>query len=188
MGFLAQGFGYGGSPGQAAGSSLGWGGLGALTSSAAPVLSGVGAFEQGSYQSQVMANNAAIERQNASATLAAGDYEGSAEKLRTGIQVGHQLAAQGANGIDVGGGSATAVRQSTQAIGDMDAAMIHYNAQRAAFGQEAEAANLQSQSKLDKLGATGALEEGLFKGGSTLLTSASSLGDKWSQYRLAFGG
>lgn len=187
MGALGPAFGFG-QAGPAAQSSLGWGAVGTGVGALGDVLSGLGKSQQATYMSQVAANNAAIQMRNAGVALQAGQYEEASSKLRTGLMIGAQRAAQGANGIDVNVGSPVAVRATTAEVGSMDAAMIHYNAQRAALGYETEAVNQTAQSELDKMAAKGSLTSGLFSAGATLLSGASSLSGKAAGYKLSFGG
>lgn len=181
MGQLAQGFGFT-DAGTAAQASLGQGALSVGTGAVSDLLGSIGQLEQFNYRGQVAANNAKIERANMEATLAAGQTEESMSKLRTGQLIGEQKAAQAANGVRVDVGSPAQVRQSTANVGAIDAAMIHYNAARAAFGQQALAANYDAQAKLNRRAGTGALIEGLGKAGSSILSGASSLSSKYAQY------
>lgn len=184
MGFLAQGMGFAGAA-PAANSSIGWGATSTGLNAAGSLLSGIGAGQQAGYQAGVAQNNAAIENANAQATLVAGQVQESQSKLRTGEIIGQQKAAQGANGLDVNVGSAAEVRQSTANIGAMDAALIHYNASRAAFGQEQQAANYTAQAALDKKAASGDVLSGVFKAGTSILSGASSISGKYAQYQLS---
>lgn len=184
MGQLAQGFGFTDAATAAQG-SLQQGATSTALSGVSDVLSGVGGMQQYNYRAQVATNNAAIEKANADATLAAGQVEESNSKLHTGMTMAAQKAAQAANGVQVNMGSAAEVRQSTANVGAIDAAMIHYNAARAAFGQQAQAANYAAQAALDKKAGVGALTEGLFKAGSSVLSGASSLGQKYAGYKLS---
>lgn len=185
MGALAAGgLGFG-SAGGAAGSSIGWGEASTALNVGGDLFAGIGQSQQAGYAAAVASNNAAIMRQNAGATLQAGAYEEASSKLHTGEVIGQERAAQGANNIDVSVGSAPQVRQSTATVGAMDAAMIHYNAARAAYGQEVEATSLEAQSKLDKMAGTNAIVGSLFKAGSSLLSGASSVGSKYAGYQLS---
>jgi len=181
MGQLAQGFGFT-DAGTAAQQSMGFGAQSVGSGAIGDILGGVGQMEQFNYRGQVAANNAKIERANAEATLAAGQSEESMSKLRTGVTMAAQKAAQAANGVQVGVGSAAEVRQSTANVGAIDAAMIHYNAARAALGQENLASNYDAQATLDRRAGMGALIEGLGKSGSSVLSGASSLSNKYAQY------
>lgn len=184
MGTLPQGFGFTNASSAAQG-SMNFGGASTALQGVSDVLSGVGGMEQYNYRAQVAQNNAAVEKSNADAALAAGQAEESNSKLRTGMTMAAQKAAQAANGINVNVGSPAQVRQSTANVGAIDAAMIHYNAARAAFGEQALAANYAAQAKLDRRAGVGALTEGLFKGASSILSGASSLSEKYAQFKLS---
>jgi len=185
MGALSDAFGYN-SPSQAAGSSINYGLTSGGLATAGQLFGGVGAFQQGSYLARVASNNASIMRANASEAVQAGTYEESASNLRYGLLEGKQKVASAANNIDVNSGSALATRQATAQIGAMDAAMIHFNAARQAYGEQTEAASLTAQSKLDQAAAIGGFGKGLFNAGATLLSSASSVGSKFAAYQQNF--
>lgn len=184
MGVLRDAFGFGTAQ-QSASSSMNWGAASTGMSAAGDLLSGIGQSQMFGYSAQVAANNATISKANAGAALAAGQYEESASKLHTGQVVGEQRTGYAANGIDVGVGSPVAVKASTETVGAMDAAMIHYNAARAAYGETVTASNYTAQSKLDRMAGAGAVVGGLFKAGGTLLSGASALGAKYAGYKLS---
>lgn len=185
----AQGFGFTSAP-TAAGNSLNWGAAGTGLDATGQLLQGVGGFQQAAYAAQVAVNNAKIARANAGAAIGAGNYEGAVSKLRTGETISAERVGQAASGVDVNIGSAKLVRESTATLGAMDAAMIHYNAARQAYGENVQASADEAQSKLDRMAGAGALEGSLFKVGSTLLGGASSIGSKYAQYQQtgALGG
>lgn len=182
MGFLNSAF---GSAGVSAGASQGFGEVSTALSTFGQLNTAIGTSQLAAYQAQVAKNNAAIELTNANNAAAAGNVAESEEKLRTGLLVGQQKAAQAANGIDVNVGSPVAVRNSTEEVGSIDAAMIHYNAARQALGLEQEAQNQQTQSELDKKASANDLVGGVMKAGASFLSGASSLSSKWSQFQLS---
>ena len=169
-------------------------------SQAAPgLLSGLGGLQQADYMSSVARNNASIARQNAQATTQAGDYNASTVKMRGGEVAAQEQAAQGANNIDVNVGSAAAVRNSTERISAMDAAMVQYNAARAAYGMETQARADITQSKLDKMAGRNALFTGVAKSTGAALTASAAfpssyattgkaLTGKWANYPQDGGG
>src|SRR5882757_2857353 len=140
------------------------------------LLSGIGQAQQYGYAAKVAG-------QNAEAALSAGQQAESASKMKYGALGAEQKATQAANGIQVTSGSAEAVRHSTEEIGAMDAALIHYNAARQAFGES-------TQASLYKSAAKGALVKGVTGAATSFLGGASALSDKWLQYKLfgAMGG
>jgi hypothetical protein len=187
MGVIAGALGYG-NAGQTAGSAMSWAENAGVANAAAQAFQGFGGYQQASYAADLASRNASIARQNATAATEAGEYAGEVSNLRYGALRGEERAAAGASGIDVNVGSPVAVRQSTANLGAMDAAMIHYNAARQAYGDQAIAASDIAQSKADKDAALGSLAVGAFKTGSSLLSTASSLGSRFAQNQLAFGG
>lgn len=149
--------------------SLGWGSLATGLDVGANIGAGVEGYMRGKYGAKVL-------KGNAQAVRAAGQYEESAAKAGTTRTIAEQTVAQAANGIDINSGSAVAVRDATQAIGDLDAAMIHYNAQREAFGLDVDAAMMK------RAGASALVRGGVGAAGS-FLSGASALSDKWARYQ-----
>jgi hypothetical protein len=186
MGTLAQGF--GGSAQGAANDSFAWSRAATGLSAGGELAGGLGGFQLANYQAAVAANNAKIAAANAQAATASGSFEESAEKEKTGQVVGEQAAAYGAHNIDVNVGSPVAVKQSTQTVGALDAAMIHYNAAKAAFGFNVEAGAERAQSQLAQLAGLNALTTGITKSASTLLGGAASVSGRYAQWQLQAGG
>ena len=169
---------------------------------AAPgILSGLGGLQQADYMAAVTRNNAAIARGNASQALQAGQYNASTVKMRGSTLAAEQQVAQAANGVDVGVGSAAAVRDATQRMSALDAAMVQYNAAKQAFGFETQAATDETQAKLYKMSGRNALFTGLAKASSAavgaaaaypsaggakvpgaVINSGSTLSPKWMNY------
>lgn len=152
-----------------AGASLGMGTLSTGVNVVGNVLEGIGGYQQAQYQSKLAAANAV------NATLAGQTAEESS-KLRYGGLAAEQKTATAANGVQVDSGSAARAVQSTQEIGGLDAAMIHYNALKEAYG-------LEAQAGVDKTVARNSLVSGGFKAATSFISGASSLSDKWLQYQ-----
>ncbi len=165
---LAQGMG-GLNAASAAQQSLGWGTFGTGASAAGALLEGIGGLQQAQFASKVSGEAAGAAR-------VAGQQEESASRMKYGGLEAEQKVAQAANGIEVGSGSAEAVRAATQGFSDMDAALIHYNAAREAYG-------LREQASIDRKVGDLSLLRGVSKASNTLLAGASSLSDKWQMYR-----
>lgn len=168
---LGQSFAPTATANSAAGASLGLGTLSTGVNVAANIASGIGGAQQAGFQAK-------IAEGNADAALLAGQQAGSASKMKYGSLEAKQTVAQAANGVQVNEGSAAKTVQSTEMISNMDAALIHYNAARAAFGD-----NLQAS--VDKASGKGALAKGVFGAGASFLSGAQSLSDKWLQYQLS---
>lgn len=166
MGMIPQSF---SSASNLAGSSLATGTLSTGMQSLGSLFSGVGASQQYSYAADVA-------HQNAQAALMAGQQNESQSKGRYSVIEAQQKVSSAANGVGVNAGSAVAVRDSTAQVSAMDAALLHYNAAREAFGQE-------TQAGLDRAASKGAFLKGLYGAGASFLSGASNVGSKWMMYQ-----
>jgi hypothetical protein len=146
---------------------------------------------QGNYGAAVAQNNAALSRQNAASAVEAGQYNASTALMRGGTIAAQQEASQGANGIDVGVGSAVATRQATQRVSAIDAAMIQYNAAKEAYGFQTQANTQSTQAALNKMAGRNALLTGITKAGSgvalaeaafpqSMVSQGKTVAGKWS--------
>jgi hypothetical protein len=149
--------------------SLGYGTLATGMNVGSALLSGVGGYQQAQFQAKLAGRNA----ENAQLS---GDYAEEASKMRTGALAAEQTTSAAARGVSVDSGSVQRTVQSTREIGALDAAMIHYNAMK-------EAGMLESQSDVDKAAGRGAIVGGLLKAGTSFLSGANSLSDKYLTYQ-----
>ena len=163
--------------------ALASGAIGVGLDTAAAGLSGLSMAQQFAFRSDIASTNAKIMRGNAQTVRNAGVTESSNVKLKTGTQVAAQRAAYAGSGIDVNSGSAADVQAATKSLGEYDANMTQYNAARAAYGLDIEAANQKAQSKMDRMASYDALAEGVGRAGSTFISGANSLVDKWYSYK-----
>lgn len=153
----------------AAGAAEGAGQLGTLLSAGGSIASGIGGFQQGMFAAK-------IARENARQALNAGQNAESTSKMRYGALEAEQTAGYAANGVSVDSGSAQAVKSSTERISALDAALIHFNAAREAYGEN-------FQASLDKRAAVGSLFKGLAGGADSFLGGAQSLSSKASTFK-----
>lgn len=152
---------------------------GAVASAGAAVYSGNAQAAQAGYQAQVAANNATIAQQNATYALQAGAAKEQASRIKTAALVAQQKAIQGASGLDVNSGSDVDVRGSTNVLGELDALTIRNNAAREAYGYGTQGSNFTAQAGLDRAAASNDATSGYIGGASSLLSSASSIGEKF---------
>lgn len=168
---LGQAFAPSATASGAAGQSLGLGTLATGVNVAAQVEAGIGGLQQANFKAKVDSDNSA-------AALLAGQEAESASKMKYGGLEAKQVVAQAANGVQVREGSAARTVASTEAISSMDAALIHYNAARQAYGESL-------QATVDKKAGQGAFAKGIFGAGTSFLSGAQSLSDKWLSYQLS---
>lgn len=149
--------------------SLGWGALATGLDATGALLTGVGNVQQAQFAASQAGKQAGDIR-------LAGQYAESAKKAEGTRLTAAQQTAFAANGVDLGSSSVKSVERASETTSAMDAAMLHYNAAREAYGEEAKAG-------LYKAAARNAVTSTLFKTGGTILSGANSLSDKWLQYQ-----
>jgi hypothetical protein len=133
------------------------------------LLQGVGGYQQALYQAK-------LAGRNAENVQASGDYQEEASKMRYGALGAQQKADAAARGVSVDSTSVANTLKSTAEIGGLDAAMIHFNAMREAYG-------LTSQAAVDKAAGRNAAVGGILKAGTSFLSGAQSVSDKWLAYQ-----
>jgi hypothetical protein len=133
------------------------------------------AYKQSQFQAQVAKNNALIAANNSQNALEAGQSAESASRMQTSIRVGAALAAQGANGVDVGFGSPAAVRGSLINEGELDALTVRHNAAVNALGYIQQSQSLNAEASAYQMAGTNAALGGALNVGSTLIGGASSI-------------
>lgn len=119
---------------------------------------------------------AALNDANADQALITGQYQEGAVKAEATRTAAAQKAAFAANGVQVGSKTPLAVQAATIDTGALDAAMLHFNATRAAFG-------MQEEADLYRMAAANAKRAGKGKQLATLLGGATSLASKWDTFK-----
>lgn len=184
MGLLAnlgQAIGGAGVPGSGDAAALGRAGLGygagaTLLNTAGSLMEGIGGAQQANYAAQVAG-------QNYKNSLTAGQEQESASKMKFGELESAQKAAFAGNGVGIGGENVRTVVQHTADIGAIDAALIHYNSAREAWG------NLANE-QLAKSAQRNSLIKGFLGAGASFLGGASALTGKalaFKQYGVGGG-
>lgn len=142
---------------------------------ASAAYAGYSSYKSSQFQSAVAKNNAAISANNANTALEQGQVAGSNSLEATSKRVGAAMAAQGANGVDVGFGSPAQVRAGIKDSGDLDAATIQHNSQAQALAYSQQASGFKTESDYDQLSGNNAIIAGGINAGSSLIGGATSL-------------
>ena len=137
------------------------------------------------YQSQIARNNAVTATNNAALAGQQAGVRAQADDRATATRLGAQRAAMGADGGQLGSGSALNVQRDTSNQGALAASQDIYQGQLAGYGYETQAGNFTAQSQLDTAEASQASTAGMIGAGSSLLSGASQFSSKWNQY---YGG
>ncbi len=137
------------------------------------------------FQSGMSLIRAQIARQNAEYSIKVGEDQAYRYGLKAKQEEGKIVARQGAGGLDVNSGSNAEVQKSQKYVTDLDMATIRNNASRRAYGYEVEAATDTAQAGAYSSAARNAKTAGAFDVASSLVSTASSVSDKWLQGREA---
>lgn len=155
--------------------------LGAVTGAIGSSYAGEAKANMYQYQAGVADINKKIASQNADYSRQVGEVKAQDSGLKTMFQVGKMKAAQGASGLDVNSGSASATRDSQTLIGQHDQATIRSNAARMAYGYDIEAVKYGAEADMDRMAASNAKQAGGLGAISSILGGAASVSSKWLQ-------
>lgn len=151
--------------------SAGVGALGAYQSSAA-------AKAGANYQAAVATSNAKVEEWKAQDAENRADLEAQNLGRKIASVRGQQKAAMGANGVDLGFGSAQVTLDQTDFYGLQDQKTVIDNGNTEAWGARTRAANFKTEAAWASSRAKS--ENPLLAGGLSLLGSAGNIADKWA--------
>lgn len=158
------------------------------------VLNAMGSFQAGQagalsaqYNSNVAAQNAEIQRQNAAIAGQAGAQQATMHGLKARATAGAIQANEGASGVTVNQGSFKDVGASQKELGLLDAIQVRNEATKHAYGYEVQAANDEAQSKLDRFEANTKKTGSYLSASGTLLGGAGQAYNMWTQYKANTG-
>jgi len=141
-------------------------------------MSAVGATNKAQSQQDMLNSEAQVATYQASQAITNGQTQAQSADLRTGAVFGGQRAQLGANGVQLGSGSATDLLASTKYIGARDAMTIQDNAARTAW-------SYNTQASLDRAGANNI--DPTMAGMSSLLGSAGGVASSWNKFQQGGG-
>lgn len=136
-------------------------------------------------QATVANQNAALATANASDAIRRGQTAEVNSQLRTRQLQGTQAAQMAANGMDLGSGSPLSILSDTEFMGGNDAAVIHDNALKEAYGFQVQAANYTSNANLLQYRAD--MESPNKAAATSLLTGLGNVASRWYGVRHNLG-
>lgn len=155
-----------------------------LTVAAAVVTAG-GQMYAADAQAKQYKYMAAVDQQNKALSLKERDdanRRGELEQMRHWRKVaqlqGQQIAEMGAEGLDLGFGTALDIQDETLAMGFEDASILEENKVREARGYEIQAINYGNSAKANKANAKAAKTAGYISAAGTLLGAAAQVSGK----------
>lgn len=170
-------------------------GMGDFTSTiegAGVALSGVAAYNKSvadkaafDMQATVAENNANMARAAASDAIRRGQTEEVNSQLKTRQLQGKQAAQMAANGVDLSSGSPLSILSDTEFMGANDAAVIHANALKEAYGFNVQEANYKNNAKLLRYRSD--MESPTTAAATSLLTGSGNVANRWYTRRQKVG-
>lgn len=144
--------------------------------SGATALSAYGTYTQGQTAAAVARNNQVMAGYAAQDAERRGEEDAMKVRRQTSQVVGAQRSRLGANGVDLGVGTAAELQDQANFFGQMDSDTTRFNAKRSAW---------QARASGDQAAALGRAEAqqasiGAF---STLLSGAGQVAGKWQTYK-----
>lgn len=154
----------------------------AVVGAAGSIMQGQAAGAQAKYSAQVNEQNAKLAAEQANDATIRGQEEAKKVARQYGQLGGQQRAAMGANGIDLGFGSALDVQRDTQLLKDEDLNTVYKNADRERKGYFIESANYRAEAEANRMQGKAAKTASFFEAGSTLLGGFSQFGKLNTKY------
>ena len=145
--------------------SFAW--IGAISAVIGAAVSATSAIEQGQAAKETADKNAANQRQTAISAENVGAQQAADAKMKARRIAATGIAQAGAGGIDPNTGTPLTLTGQTEAFGELDSLRIINNAQRTAWGY-------QAQAGIDELQGNQARTAGNMNAGATLLGGTSS--------------
>ncbi len=138
---------------------------------------------QARYQAQVAQQNQELARRQAADATQRGQVAEENRRRLTQQQIGQQTAALAGQGTDLEG-SPTDILGDTAATGELDARTIRSNAAREAYGYTVQGLGYGNTAALESARAANSSYTPNYLGaGSSLLSGASTLSDKWRRFQ-----
>lgn len=131
------------------------------------------------YNAQVADGNAKMAEYAAQDATRRGDEEAAAVRRNADMLKGSQRASMAARGLDLAEGTAQELQDQTDFFAQTDMATVRNNARREAWSIRQQGANFTSEANMQRATAR-SISPGLAFG-TTLLTGAGQVADKWYQ-------
>tara|TARA_R110000851_G_scaffold5398_1_gene22362 strand:- start:5115 stop:5663 length:549 start_codon:yes stop_codon:yes gene_type:complete len=129
------------------------------------------------YQAGVARNNKIISDRNAAAITKQGVEESNRYRAKVRQMEANQMVGLVGQGVDLTEGSSIDLLADTAGLGEFDAQVIESNANREAYNAKVQGMNYESQAGLYKAKANA--QSPAFAAGTSLLSSAGQVSDRW---------
>lgn len=142
-------------------------------SAAGSLMAGAQAKAAGNYAARVNEQNARLASEQGKDAIDRGKIAARNLHREYGQIKGKQLAATGANGVDVDFGTPLDTQRDTAMLAGEDSATLYKNIDQEVKGYSINAANYRSQAQADRMGAKAAKTASLFAAGGTILSGVA---------------
>ncbi len=143
-------------------------------SAGSAVMGAKAAYDQSKFSKGMAKYNAGVADNQAADALNRGEKESQRARAQARQLVSAQRSGYSARGIDIGEGTAADVIDQTNFFGEVDAGTARTNSRREAAGYQARSTGYSLQADAENPGMAAA---------GSLLSSASSVADKWYRYK-----
>lgn len=137
-------------------------------------LSAYGMYSQAQTSKQIAKNNAVTAEYAAQDALRRGEKDVMELRRKGASLQSSQRAAMAAKGLDLGYGTSADLQDQTDFFTESDVATTRTNAAKEAWSRRSQGANYRNEANATNP---------LLSGGSTLLSGAGLVADKWHRYR-----
>jgi hypothetical protein len=134
------------------------------------------------FQSQVVANNAAIAKKNFSLEIESGQQRVANEEMQLRSTLGTERVSQASSGVDVNSSSFAASRAGTAKVGTLNALTTESNSARQSYGYLVAATSDTAESELLESESSQASSMAPIAATGSLLSSASTVGANYAKY------
>lgn len=155
--------------------------IGTILAIGSTVLGAAGAIQQGNaaaaagrFNAQVSEMNATLSERRARDALDRGEREEQRKRQEVAALKGRQIAASGANGVDLSFGSPLDMIVDTAVLGELDALTIRKNTANEAYDHRVQAVNGRAEATLSRMNADNAQTAGYLGAAGTLLGGAGT--------------
>lgn len=138
--------------------------------------------EEASYQKKIMDRNAQVAEMNAQDAERRGKIEEKQLRLKTAATIGQARSDLSGSGVIVDSGSPLDVQSDVAGWGEYDVQTQRWNTAKEVWGIRNQAANYSAQGQLYALKGSNAASAGAWGAGSSLLSGAGTVADKWYKY------
>jgi hypothetical protein len=170
-----------GAPAAIAGAGMGASLLGSLFGASGAERTGAAQSQMYNYQAGVAQLNSKIALQNADYARQIGEQQAAQTGEAEAQRIGQIKAAQGSSGLDVGGGSAAAVRAGQHRIAEIDMTTLREGAAKTAYSYDVQSKQYDQQAQLYKMAGADAMQAGRIKAATSILGGVTAVSSEWLQ-------